>query len=177
MKTYHKMRALVVGRFQPPHKGHIKVLTQIAENYDQIIIGVGSAHVSHRKENPFTAGERILMLSTILEKIGKSVFYVVPIPDVNRHAIWVNHVESMCPPFDIVFSNNPLVRRLFNEAGYKTKYAPIYNREIYSGTEIRRRIIDGENWKELVPEEIGTIIEELDGINRLLEISEEEPML
>lgn len=169
------MRALVIGRFQPPHLGHIKVFEEISHSFDEIIIGIGSAEVSHKPDNPFTAGERIWMLSEILKKIGHTVFFVVPIYDINRHALWVKHVESLTPPFDVVFSNNPLVRRLFIEAGYETKYMPVYNREIYSGTELRRRIIRGENWEELVTDEVRDIMKKIDAVNRIIEISQEEP--
>jgi len=49
-------RGFYVGRFQPYHNGHQAVLTELSQTCDEIIIGVGSAQLSHTLDNPFTAG-------------------------------------------------------------------------------------------------------------------------
>ncbi len=165
------IRGLIIGRFQPFHKGHLFVIKNVIKYVDEIIIGIGSAQYSHSFDNPFTAGERILMIAKSLkyEKIDKP-YYIIPIPDINNNALWVSHVKSLVPPFKVVFSNNPLVRRLFKEAGYEVKPVPLYNRNIYSGKEIRRRIVNDEEWESLVPRGTYEVIMEIDGINRLKEI-------
>ena len=76
-------RALYIGRFQPYHKGHHAVIREIASEVDEIIICIGSAQRSHEIENPFTAGERYLMISKSLRAEGINNFYIVPILDVN----------------------------------------------------------------------------------------------
>ena len=53
------MKALYIGRFQPFHKGHLKILQKLAKKYDEIIIGIGSSQYSNTLENPFTSEERI----------------------------------------------------------------------------------------------------------------------
>lgn len=68
-----------VGRFQPYHNGHQSVLERIASSADEIVIGVGSAQISHTVANPpFTAGERVLMLTRSLADLD-CPFYVIPI--------------------------------------------------------------------------------------------------
>ena len=74
-------------------------------------------------ENPFTAGERLMMIAAALEEIGVP-YYAVPIEDLRRNALWASHVFSMTPYFDIVYSNNPLVISLFDEAGMLVKTLP-----------------------------------------------------
>lgn len=168
------MRGLLVGRYQPFHKGHLMVLNQILKEVDEIIIGIGSAQVSHTFENPFTAGERVMMISKSLANARiRSPYYIIPIPDIGRNALWVAHVETLTPPFEIVYSGNPLVQRLFREKGYTVKTPPLYNREDYSGTEIRKRMLAGEEWKNFVPKEVVEVIDEIDGISRLKEIAKE----
>ncbi len=54
--------ALVLGRFQPVHKGHMEVLLKCVGECGHLIVGIGSAQSSHLPDNPFTAGERYLML-------------------------------------------------------------------------------------------------------------------
>ena len=161
------MRALLIGRFQPFHNGHMEVVKYIVSRYKAIVIGIGSAQYSHTLENPFTAGERHLMISRSLEDEGIHNYYLVPIEDLHRNSIWVAHVESIAPPFDEVFANNPLTKRLFYERGYKVILPPLYDRSKYSGKEIRRRIIKGEKWEHLVPQAVVDTINEIDGISRL----------
>jgi nicotinamide-nucleotide adenylyltransferase len=165
-----KKRGFYIGRFQPFHLGHRKVITEIAKHVDELVIGIGSAQQSHTPENPFTAGERIMMISRSLEGLDL-YYYVIPINDIYRNAIWVAHVRSMTPPFTDVYSNNPLVSRLFHEAGYEIQYSPMYNRQEYSGTEIRRRMLAGEDWEKLVPEEVVDVIHEIKGVDRLKAVS------
>jgi nicotinamide-nucleotide adenylyltransferase len=166
-------RAFYIGRFQPYHKGHQTVLEEISRMADEIVIGVGSAQISHEIDNPFTAGERVLMITTALEGLGCPV-YVIPIEDVNRNTLWVAHVRAMTPPFEIVYSSNPLVVRLFREAGVTVQSPAMYERATHSGTEIRRRMLAGEDWEALVPERVIQVIREIDGVGRLRQISKDD---
>ena len=163
-------RAFYVGRFQPYHLGHHAVLNKIAKEVDELVIGVGSAQKSHEVENPFTAGERIVMIQYALQDMDIQ-HYTIPIEDIQQNTIWVSHVLSKTPPFDIVYSNNPLVIQLFEEASIKVMRPPIYKRNIYSGTLIRDKMLKGENWQEFVPDSVANFIEEFNGIDRLINIS------
>lgn len=164
------MRAFYIGRFQPYHFGHHAVITRIAEEVDELVIGVGSAQNSHEANDPFTAGERVLMLYNALENLPIR-HYVLPIEDIRYNSIWVHHVASRTPNFQIVYSNNPLVIQLFREADFCVKESPLYVRERYSGTEIRRRMISGEKWEHLVPKPVVEVIKEIDGVTRLKNVS------
>ena len=167
MKDEYSGYSLVIGRFQPLHLGHMEVLSKCAAESDHLIVGIGSAQYSHQKNNPFTAGERYLMIDRALRSEGITDFSIVPVEDLNRYSVWVSHVESMCPPFGRVYTNNPMTRRLFEEAGYEVLHSHIYNRDYYSGTEIRRRMVAGENWKSLVPEATCRVIDAIDGVGRV----------
>jgi len=173
------MRAMIIGRWQPPHKGHIEVAKQILREVDELIVGIGSAQESHTLDNPFTAGERVLMLTRALSEAGidLSRVHLIPIPDVNNNAIWVSHVISLSPPFEIVYSGNPLVRRLFKEAGFKTKIQPMFNRKKYWGTEIRDRMIKEGQWEELVPKAVVKVMKEIKAVERLKDLSKTDYLL
>ncbi|MHC1583047.1 MAG: nicotinamide-nucleotide adenylyltransferase [Methanosarcinales archaeon] len=164
-------RGLYIGRFQPYHMGHSQVLEVIAGSVDEVIIGIGSAQRSHQKSDPFTAGERVLMVSRAVEELGIKT-YIIPIEDVHRNSLWVSHVKSLTPPFEVVYSNNPLVKELFREAGIEVVETPLFNRERYSGKRIRRLMLsDDEGWKDLVPTSVLRVIDEIDGVGRLRRIS------
>ena len=161
------MRALYIGRFQPYHLGHHAVLKEMASEADEVIICIGSAQRSHELDNPFTAGERYMMISKSLRDEGIFNFYIVPVLDVNWNAVWVSHVESLIPPVDVVFTNNPLIERLFEEQGYKVRAPPLFNRKEYSGSEIRRRILNDESWESLVPQAVVDVMTEINGLKRM----------
>ncbi|RLG36829.1 nicotinamide-nucleotide adenylyltransferase [Candidatus Alkanophaga liquidiphilum] len=165
------MRALYIGRFQPYHKGHHFVIKEIASQFDEIVIVIGSAQKSHELSDPFTAGERYIMISKSLRDDGVLNYYIVPVIDVNRNAVWVSHIESLIPPVDVVFTNNALVERLFKEEGYEVRKSPFFNRREYSGTEIRRRMLNGESWEDLVPKAVVEVVKEIDGVGRLKDLA------
>lgn len=163
-------RAFYIGRFQPFHLGHYSTICSIAQEVDELIIGIGSAQKSHDPENPFTAGERVMMIRHTLE--GSNIkHYAIPLEDLQRNAVWVSHIKSMVPPFDVVYSNNPLVIQLFKEAHIDVKQPPMFNRKDYSGTEIRKRMIQNTDWRDLVPKTVVDVIDEIDGITRLYNVS------
>ncbi len=166
------MRAFFVGRFQPYHLGHHEVIKHVLNEVDELIIGIGSAQESHSIENPFTAGERVLMIVRALEELNvKKRVYVIPLEDIYRNSLWVSHVCSMVPPFEVVYTNNPLVYRLFKEAGFKVRHTKMYNRNEYQGTEIRKKMIEGGDWEKYVPKAVAEVIKEIDGISRIREIA------
>ena len=166
-------RGFYIGRFQPYHNGHHEVLEHIAKEVDEIIIGIGSAQLSHMIDNPFTAGERVLMITRALSSLG-CPYYVIPIEDIQRNALWVAHVQSMAPPFDLCYSSNPLVVRLFTEAGVKVQSPAMYERDTLSGTKIRERILNGKPWKKLLPPAVVQVIKEIDGDERLCQIARDD---
>ncbi len=164
-------RGFYIGRFQPYHRGHHRVIEQIAREVDEVVVGIGSADQSHTLENPFTAGERIMMITRSLAELDL-VTYVVPIEDINRNSVWVSHVTAMSPDFDVAYSNNPLVIRLFDESGIEVRQSPMFDREQLEGENIRERMKQDDDWEELLPEPVVDTIEEINGITRIQHIDE-----
>jgi len=169
-------RGLFVGRFQPFHLGHLKAIKDVLKEVEELVIVIGSAQYSHSVNNPFTAGERLVMIRKALEEAGidYSRIWVVQVPDVHLHMMWVSAVEGYTPRFDVVYSNEPLTRRLFIEARYKVKAIRFHERRLYSSTEIRERMLKDESWEELVPKSVAAFIKEIDGINRLRDLSKSD---
>jgi len=166
-------RGLYVGRFQPFHLGHLDAIKSVLKSVGELVIVIGSAQYSHNTNNPFTAGERLVMIRHALQDAGvdHSRFWVVPVPDVHLHMLWVSALEGYTPRFDVVFSNEPLTRRLFMEAGYKVKNIRFFERKIYSSTLIREKMVKDESWTTLVPKAVAEFIGEIDGVNRLRDLT------
>lgn len=156
-----KQTGLFIGRFQPFHLGHLSTVKFALKRVKELYIFVGSSQKSHESNNPFTAGERILMIRNALnwEEIDPSRYLIMPVPDAVGHSVWTAFIDQLVPSYDIVFSNDPLTIQLFREKGVPTVEAPLYDRPKFSATEVRRRIMVGENWKELVPKPVVPLIE------------------
>ncbi len=168
-----KHRGLLIGRFQPFHLGHLQCVQHVLNKLHEVIIAIGSAQFSHTLHNPFTAGERVTMIRLALDeaKIDAAKYYLIPIRDLRIHDLWVPHLISQTPRFEIVFSNEPVTSRLFKEAGFHIDPLPFYERETYSSTEIRERVVRGESWEELVPGSVAAYIKSIFGDERLKELA------
>jgi nicotinamide-nucleotide adenylyltransferase len=166
-------RGLYVGRFQPFHLGHLNAIKDVLKEVEELVIVIGSAQYSHNSSNPFTAGERLVMVRRALEEAGidYSRLWVVPVPDVHLHMLWVAALEGYTPRFNVVFSNEPLTRRLFTEAGYKVKSIRFFERKLYTSTLIREKMLKDESWTALVPKSVADFIIEIDGVNRLRDLN------
>lgn len=144
------MTGLIVGRFQPFHNGHLELVKTALKDCDELIIAICSAEQSHTKQNPWTAGERYEMIHRCLRNETIGVFrltsvryiHIIPVRDINRPNLWVRHMESMLPEFDVVYTGNNFVKLLFEESGYDVKFV---KQRTISGTEIREALLtDGE---------------------------------
>ena len=163
------MRGLLIGRFQPFHGGHLEVVRSIRADRPaaSLLIGVGSAEESYTWENPFTAGERVEMIDRALTEAKLSGVHLIPIADISRHALWVSYLEALLPPFDRVYTNNPLTRLLFERAGYLVESPPLFDRARFEGVRIREQLAEGSGWKEAVPPAVAAYLEEIGAPARL----------
>lgn len=168
------MRALIVGRFQPYHLGHHNAVKNILKEADELVIVIGSADNSYSLENPFTAGERTEMIAQSLRSDGLyENCFIVTVADVNENSLWTTKIISYCPRFDIVYTNNPLVKQLFENAGFKTKKMVSNFKEI-DGVKVRKQLIEGKAWKELVPKKVAQFLETIKSKERLNAIIQKE---
>jgi nicotinamide-nucleotide adenylyltransferase len=166
-------RGLYVGRFQPFHLGHLEAIRIVLKSIDELVIVIGSAQYSHNAKNPFTAGERLVMVRHALQEAGVnySRLWIVPVPNVHLHMLWVSALEGYTPKFNVVFSNEPLTRRLFMEKGYKVKNIRFIQRKDYNSTLVREKMLNDESWTKLVPKSVAQFITEIDGVNRLRDLA------
>jgi nicotinamide-nucleotide adenylyltransferase len=143
---------------------------------EELVIVVGSAQYSHTISNPFTAGERLTMINLALNESGLDCHrvWLIPVPDVHLHMLWVAALEGYTPKFEVVYSNEPLTKRLFTEAGYMVRGIRFFERKIYSSTDIRARMADGREWEKLVPKSVAKFIAERDGVNRIVDLKKSD---
>lgn len=142
-------RTVFVGRFQPLHKGHKKVIEDHIDSEQDFAVVIGSAGKKREQKNPLSAEER--------EKIIRSCFPELEIlhlkdksEEEGGHDRWIKDLKGL--GVKKVISQNDLVKELITEDNdLDLLEQELYDPEIYSGTEVRRRIRSGEEWRYLIP--------------------------
>jgi nicotinamide-nucleotide adenylyltransferase len=164
-------RGLLVGRFQPFHNGHLALVRQAFEECDELVIVVGSAQFNFIEKDPFTAGERVLMIHKALVGAGidLSRCYVIPVPNDENNARWLANLRSQVPPFDVLYSGNAFVDHLTKtqDASLAVKSPRFEKKKEYNGTNIRSLIASNKKWRHLVPAAVAKVIENAEGPERM----------
>ena len=167
-------RGLFVGRFQPYHIGHHAAIKRILNEVDELVIVIGSSKESYTRKDPFTSGERVEMIVCALREEGlNDRCYTIPVEDINENALWVSRVLSYCPKFDVVYSNNPLVKELFENIRIEVKKSVSKNGTI-EACKIRETIMKEEPWESYVPKAVASYLKSINAAKRLRAIVEEE---
>ncbi|NOJ26929.1 MAG: nicotinamide-nucleotide adenylyltransferase [Nitrososphaera sp.] len=164
-------RALMIGRFQPFHNGHVALARQALADCDELVIVVGSAQYNFIEKDPFTAGERILMIHDALAEAGIDLTkcYIIPVPNDDNNARWLANLRSMVPHFNTLYSGNEFVDHLaFSQDPSLVVRQPEFSKkQEYNGTNIRRLMAELKSWEPLVPAAVARIIKQIDGISRI----------
>jgi len=163
-------RALIVGRFQPLHHGHVYVLKRIFEIHENVKIGIGSSQLSNIYTDPFSDAERKDFIIAALRKrdISPNRYEIFSIPDIFNAQKWVDHVISIVGDFDVVYSNSDWVRQLFKKRGFALGNKIEIFKNKFNGTTIRKLIATkNDDWRKLVPKEVQNIMISNDGLKRI----------
>ena len=166
-----RRRALIFGRFQPFHRGHLSIVKWAFRNgFDEIVFLVGMASENYTPQNPFTAGERIEMIRLSLADEGLPLDRAITatIRTLETSIGSVYYVLSYVPRVDTILTRNPVIAKIFLDAGISVMTPPLFNRDRWRGERIRRLIAKGDDsWKEDVTESTAKFIEEIGGVERL----------
>ncbi len=167
------MHALLLGRFQPPHRGHLTAIRDAARRFERVYVAVGSSQRSHEAANPFTVGERFDLLRAGLREARVRNVHLFAVPDIYRHAGWVRHVETLVPAFQAVVTNNPITRRLFAQAGYRVVPGRVWRPDECSGRRIRSRWAKGQDTERFVTPAVQQVLDQIRGVERVKELAKE----
>ncbi|MCE4627911.1 MAG: nicotinamide-nucleotide adenylyltransferase [Desulfurococcales archaeon] len=164
-------RALIFGRFQPFHKGHLSIIKwALEEGYEEIVLLVGMASENYTPRNPFTAGERIEMirLSAADERLDLTRIITATIRTLETSIGSVYYVLSYVPKVDTILTRNPVISKIFMDAGVGVREPPKFNRDFWRGERIRELMAKGDpRWMEAVTPTTAEYILSIGGIERL----------
>jgi nicotinamide-nucleotide adenylyltransferase len=167
---------LIVGRFQPFHRGHLETVASLRRSHPDasLLLAIGSAQESFTAENPFTAGERVEMIQRALSEAHLDGCLPVPVADIHQHAQWVAYLRGLLPAFDVIYTNNPLTRLLFERERVRVESPPLIDRDQLQGAVVRRRLLQGEGWRELVPPAVARYLDEIGAPERVRRIADRD---
>lgn len=97
-----------VGRFQPPHAGHLHTMRAALERRGRLLVLLGSANLARSARNPFTPRERAGMIRAALRETGVPPRRVslASLPDEFDATRWAAHVRRAA---HAVAGNAPVV--------------------------------------------------------------------
>ncbi len=157
---------VIHGRFQILHKGHMEYLLAGKSKCKKLIIGICNPDVNltkyndacpHRSEtiaNPLTYYERYEMIKGAMLEAGQESFEIVPFP-INFPELIFNYTPQNAVYYLTIYDKwGEEKRQLLENIGCNTNvmWHRSNSERFTSGTEVRRRIVSGEEWKDLVPE-------------------------
>ncbi|MEM4292401.1 MAG: nicotinamide-nucleotide adenylyltransferase, partial [Archaeoglobaceae archaeon] len=112
-------RALIFGRFQPFHLGHLEVIKWALKSFDELVLLIGMADESHTLRNPFTAGERIWMIRESLIENGISLDKIITatVPTMSVYVGNAFYILNLVPKIRAIITRNPIIAQVFKDAG------------------------------------------------------------
>lgn len=161
------MNGLLIGRFQPFHLGHLEALKFALSRVEKLWIGIGSSNKPSEKQNPFSADERKQMILSSIDESISSRIQIFDIPDLENHEKWIEHISTIVPKFDVVFTNDDLTKFLYSKRGTEVYSVPFTKRNELSGTNIRDKIRSDQQWQHLVPVGTKKILDKIGAKERL----------
>lgn len=163
------MRALVVGRFQPVHRGHVALIQRALEDCQEVVVGIGSAAAKTSLRNPFSAAERRHMLGACFpNEVAAARLRIVDVPDINNPPRWVEHVLAITGPVDRVFGNDDDTLALFEMANLPVARPGLVDRERLQANHIRVQLAeDDPAWRKAVPAPVVALLEQWGAGKRL----------
>ena len=150
-----KLKTGFLGRFQPFHLGHHNVVEKKKEELDNFAVIVGSPGRSRTERNPLTFDERKSLIEACfdVEIVGIEDTEESPEssdPESSANERWAQLFEQK--GFSRVISGNDKVKEIIEKhTDIKVERPEMHSENIYSGTEVRRRINSGEEWRYLTP--------------------------
>lgn len=93
-----KRKAVIIGRFQPFHNGHAKLITEAMKIAKNIYIQIGSSECYPNIDNPFTYAERKQIIENWIENNVDQCYFnieILPLPDYRYNdEKWKTEVRS-----------------------------------------------------------------------------------
>jgi len=156
--------AVLIGRFQPVHFGHQRLIEHCLRIAERVIVVVGSDRLPRSFKNPFTREERERMIRGILRNPEQGRLSIVGVPDSPYHdQVWIASISDAVGDLIVKDDRDPakakvaLVGHQKDSSSYYLKMFPrwefvgVENVESLNATDIRDLFFDPERVGQLSP--------------------------
>ena len=161
------------GRFNPPHKGHLRVIARFSKR-GALTVAVGGAEKHDTKRDPFSGAERGRMLRAALREAGIHGVRVICVRDGPTEATSTKYLRKAVPQKSVICLSDEkaalvrLVRRHFPVRVFRRLGA-------VSSTRVRDAIAAGKPWEHLTTPAVARLIRERSGIARIKRAYQRSP--
>ncbi len=160
-----KRTVLAIGRWMPIHKGHKAFLVKLANEFDKLVVGIGSCYDNGSARNCIPAIEREILLRRIFrsEGIPDEKITIVPISDKETFEEWINDVIEVCEKHSVTHfctGNKEDILNVLEKMNISLGLEMINPEESseipYHATDVRNAILAGDDEKmnEMLPAEV-----------------------
>lgn len=144
-----------IGRFQPAHNAHLKVIRQAYQEAKELIIVIGSARSARNTKNPFTYDERVEMMSACLTPDELKRTHFIPARDYHySDSNWVTEVQQRVNAITHGDHSVCLIGTYKDSSSYYVKlfpqwdFIPAKSHETMDATMVRHAMFTGGNTRD-----------------------------
>lgn len=160
--------ALVVGRFQPLHIGHLNLFEYCEKNYADVTVILGKSPDGRTARNPLTVAERRQLVKTV-----NPSFTVTFATENFSGEFEQNVIDALEQPpsnYTLVTHNQNTIDEL--SPTFTITKPPISI--ICRGTEIRKNILEGKEWNEYIDNTVYQLLKKFNFEDKVKQTATEE---
>jgi len=160
------MKSVYWGRFNPPHKGHLKIIKKILKQSEKLIVAIGGAQEKNTKRNPFSGLERKKLMEAYLAEnnINTDCIKIVTINDGKSFASSVKNLFDKCNSFDVLYTDKESIIALVEK---KIRIKRIIRTGSISSTKIRDAIANDKKWEHMTGVSVARMVKDIKGVERI----------
>ncbi|MEM8683164.1 MAG: bifunctional nicotinamide-nucleotide adenylyltransferase/Nudix hydroxylase [Pseudomonadota bacterium] len=161
-KTYDFL--VFIGRFQPYHNGHARVVERALRESRHIVLLIGSSHRPACVRNPWSFKEREAMIRSTLSDADNERVHIAPIMDATYNDdVWIANVQKTVNGIVTAHHTQPhrdasvgLIGHAKDHSSYYLSLFPnwssidVENADVMSATDVREAIFrsDAGGWED-----------------------------
>lgn len=120
------MKALFLGKFQPPHIGHVRTILKISREYSKVIIGITKGATKAMEY------EEVMSIFNDVFYSNENIKVVLIDGTIEDSTADLNGID-----FDVILSGNQKVLSILEAAGHTTCFQPRAEGVAHSSSELR----------------------------------------
>lgn len=183
-RTRKRTFGVYIGRFEPPHTAHLKVMQEALQSVQKLIIVIGSARAARNTKNPFTAEERQDIITSMLKEAGipKSRLLFVHVRDYfYNESLWLSEVQAGVQAYTHGSSDIALIGHIKDESSYYLRsfpaweFIPTHVSSPLSATDVRKAYFEDrlEDVAGMVPPAVNTFLQDFRKTPEYTQLKEE----